>query len=154
MPMSNNQKLDTTAVQKIRTLVQNSVVTILKATRSTTDTEEVYMNEFGSLGTLLFEQVQKERQKAAATVAATISSGGISSPSVAIARPVQPAQNLNQQMINTGVSSGGQRFLIMNNAQQSPVQPGMVPNQGQQFVRTLGIANTTQPQRFFYPPQS
>ena len=34
MSMSNNQKLDTTAVQKIRTLVQNSVVSILKSTSS------------------------------------------------------------------------------------------------------------------------
>ena len=158
MSMSNNQKLDTTAVQKIRTLVQNSVVTILKATRSPTDTEEIYLNEFGSLGTLLFEQVQKERQKAAAAVAATIS-GGISSPTVTMAaRPVQPAQNLTPQMINAGVSSGGQKILIMNNAQQSPgLQPGgmpIIPNQGMTQQRVI-LAPTNNPQhqqRFFYPP--
>ena len=158
MSMSNNQKLDTTAVQKIRTLVQNSVVSILKSTRSPNDTEEVYLNEFGSLGTLLFEQVQKERQKAAAALAAAANisqvGGGISSPTVTMARPVQPAQNLNPQMINAGVSSGGQKILIMNNAQQNPGQPGMVPNQGMTQQRVI-LAPTNTPQhqqRFFYPP--
>lgn len=154
MQMSNNQKLDTTAVQKIRTLVQNSVVPVLKASRPPPDIEQVYVNEFGCLGTILFEQVQKERQRAAAA-AATI--GTTATPSlptssvpVAMARPSQPsAQNLNPQMINTG--STGQRFVIVNQ------QPG-VPNPGTgNNQQRVVLTPTQQPQQrfgtYYQPPQ-
>jgi len=81
MAMSTNQKLDTIAVQKIRTLVQNGVVPVLRTTRPPPDIEEVYLNEFGCLGTILYELVQKERQKAAAAAAsaaaATPGAGGV-----------------------------------------------------------------------------
>ena len=158
MQMSNNQKLDTTAVQKIRNLVQNSVVPVLKATRPPPDIEQAYVNEFGCLGTILFEQVQKERQRAAAAAAAAASTASTLTPAgsavpVAMARPsLQPAQNLNPQMINTGSgSAAGQRFLIVN---QQPVVPNTGTGNNQQRVV---LAPTQQPQQrfgtYYQPPQ-
>ena len=160
MQLSTNQKLDTIAVQKIRTLVQNGVVPVLKTTRSPPDVEEIYLNEFGSLGTVLYELVQKERQKAAAAAAtaaaaaaASNPAGSSQNPSVSMVRPAQPVQNSNPQLINAGViSSGGQRFLIANNAQQPTMQPNMIsPNQGNNQQRVI-LAPAQQQQRYFYPP--
>jgi len=127
LELSANRNLDKTAVQKITALVLNSVVPILKTTRPPPDVREEYLNEFGSLGSAICEQVQKTR-KALAT-----GTQSPSSPMVSVPRPQQ--QPPTSQVFS---AAGGQRYVVVNNAQHG--QPVIVSNQGvtqQRFVQFM-----------------
>lgn len=157
LALSTNPQLEKTAVQNIRSLLLKSCVPVLKATRQPPDVPDEYVQEFGSLGMALCEEVQKKRKVAtqAPTVAA-VSLGGQQSPSAAALLGVNTTAK--SQVLNT---PQGQRYVLVNQAGQQG-QPVIVSTQNQQrvFLASNTSAPSQQPQQRYglqyyqAPPQN
>ena len=146
LALSANPDVDKKAVQNIRSLVLKSVEPVLKTIRPQPDVLDEYKNEFGSLGSVLWAQVQKTRKASAAAVTAAAVTGAQSPSAATMVAKIGPPQGQpppppNPQMFN---AAGGQRYLLVNNA--PPGQPVVVSSQGganqQRIVHFLQQRNT------------
>lgn len=125
LALSTNPNLDNLAAKNIRTQVAKGVVPVLKTVRPPPDNPEEYLNDYGSLGSILYEHILKTRKATPSTpgVGSHSPSSGVVATAPRMINPVQQPPGLSAvptQMVNPS----GQRFLVVNNA--PGVQGGVI----------------------------